>query len=131
MRCAKSGWSIPIHGTPQIRDFVFLDSENVVSDFDPRICGATTVFPEAVYDVFHDFNNKMREIGKKGIICPSARHSQDYCIALFDDETNSVRSFNAELNVTLQLVVEDQVFGGPIGSCNPPRQKLHATMGHY
>ena len=115
----------------EITDLVYLDSDGVMLDYDSRICGATTVFPEAVYTVFHAFNNKMREVGKKGILYPSARHSRDLCVALFDDETQKIQSYCRRLNITLQLVSEDQDFCQPTRLCNPFREKLHATMGYY
>lgn len=129
--CTVSERMLAVSNVKEIENLVFLDSDNVIFDYDKRICGATTVFPEPVYDVFHDFNNQMRAIGKKGIIYPSARHSQDFCIALFDDETSSIKAHRSDLHLTLHLISEDQDVAGPIARCNPLKQKLHATMGYY
>jgi len=115
-----------------IRELVFIDSEGTQVDFDPRVRGATVVYPEPTYSVFRELNQKIRVARKKGIVYPSARHSKDFCFALFDDETANVQkgSFRA-IPVQLQLIAEDQGFSFPIRRCDPFSEKLHSTMGYY
>lgn len=115
-----------------VSDLILLDSETVQIEFDPRIRGATVVYPAATYEVFLQFNDKVREVGKKGIVYPSARHSRDHCFALFDDETEQVDATSfTTMSVELSLIREDQNFNDPVQPCNPYEHKLHATMGHY
>jgi hypothetical protein len=116
----------------RIPDLVFIDSEDLRLEFDGRICGATVVYPEATYDVFLDLNRQLRRARKKGIVYPSARHSEGLCFALFDDESANVdvASFRA-IEVRLTLIAEDHRFVTPAIGCNPFQEKLHPTMGYY
>jgi RES domain-containing protein len=115
-----------------ISDLVFIDSEGAQVDYDSRIRGATVVHPEATYRLFWDLNEKVRGAKKKGVVYPSARHSQDYCFALFDDETSRLQldSFQT-IPVSVRLVAEGQDFSLPVRECNPFAEKLHSTMGYY
>ena len=74
----------------EINDIVFADARDVSIDFGKRIRGTAIVFPDPHYKFLWDFNNEIRMQYKKGIFYPSARHSQDICVALFDDETSRI-----------------------------------------
>jgi hypothetical protein len=116
----------------EIKDLVFIDSEGLQIEFDARIRGASVVYPEATYDIFLDLTRTIRGAGKKGIVYPSARHSQDFCFALFDDESDRVDKLSfRRIEVQLSLLAEDQNMVVPVRGCNPFQDKLHATMGYY
>lgn len=116
----------------EIGDLVYTDCEGIRVDFSARFGGTTVVFPDSDYEPFLDFNNTVRSGNKKGVIYPSARHSKDICIALFDDETGRIQpNTDTRLNVRLQLLCEEQDPRQPPQPCDPFKQKLHATMGYY
>jgi RES domain-containing protein len=114
-----------------LRELVYVDSKDIV-EFDHRICGTTCVFPDASYQMFHDLSDRLRTVSKKGIIYPSARHSKDVCIALFDDETDAVDTACFEkLYLDLSLLSEEQEPGEELRRIDPFEDKLHPTMGYY
>lgn len=116
----------------EIPDLVYVDCEAVRVEFDARFGGTTVVFPDDLYAPFWDFNDRLRSNGKKGVIYPSARHSRDVCLALFDDETSRIiPNTDERLNIKLQLLAEDQDPRQPPQRCDPYKEKLHATMGYY
>jgi hypothetical protein len=114
-----------------IPGLVYTDADDVV-ELDNRLCGSATVFPEPIYQFFLDFNNKVRsQPESRGILYPSARHSEGLCVALFNDETDKIQEM-AGLDVYLSLLPEDGAPGDPPPDLfDPFRQKLHPTMGHY
>jgi RES domain-containing protein len=115
-----------------IDDLVYVDCKGVRYDFDARFGGTTVTFPDSTYEPFWSFQNTVRSAQKKGVIYPSARHSQDVCIALFYDETSRIKpDFYEALTIKIQLVAEDQDPFQPPRKCNPLEDKLHATMGYY
>ena len=116
----------------EIKDLVYCDCEGARVEFNARFGGTTVVFPDHLYEPFWHFNNTLRKNGKKGVIYPSARHSRDHCLVLFDDETPRIikRSVH-RLNIKLQLLPEDQDPQQPPKKCDPLKEKLHATMGYY
>lgn len=115
-----------------IPDLVYVDCEAVKVDFNTRFGGTTVVFPDHLYAPFRDFNDTLRANSKKGVIYPSARHSKDVCLTLFDDETSRIIPDTDErLNIKLQLPSEDQDPLQPPQRCDPYQVKLHATMGYY
>jgi len=116
----------------EIDGMVYADSKDVALDFDPRVCGASVVFPDPYYKFLWEFGDEVRSRGKKGILYPSARHLNDVCIALFYDETERIDpNFDIALDIELRLVAEDQDYTQPLRSCDPFDDKLHATMGYY
>jgi hypothetical protein len=115
-----------------ISDMVFFDSDEVQVMFDPRLRGALIVYPDESYTPFRGFAERLRADRKRGVLYPSARHSQDLCIALFDDETNKIATSPFEnLVVDLQLLSESQSISEPLRRCNPMKEKIHPTMGAY
>jgi len=116
----------------EIQDLVYADCEGVRVDYNVRFAGTPVVFPDDDYAPFWDFNNTVRQAQKRGVMYPSARHSKDLCIALFYDETNSIVPQSDErLIMKLQLIAEDQDPAQPLRRCDPFKDKLHPTMGHY
>jgi hypothetical protein len=111
--------------------FVYVDAKDIV-EFDHMMYGTTCVFPDASYNMFHDLSDRLRGERKKGIVYPSARHSKDVCIAMFDDETKNVDDACFErLYLTLKLLSEEQEPGQPIKRIDPFEEKLDPTMGYY
>jgi RES domain-containing protein len=116
-----------------IDDMVFVDSEGVRVDYKVSIPGTTIVFPDHKYKPFRRFSDKLRRDMKKGVVYPSARHSEGMCFALFNDETGRLIKSEFELLfVEMSLVPEkhDPKVAAP-ATLDPFREKLHATMGHY
>jgi hypothetical protein len=115
-----------------INDLVFMDSEGVRDDFEPRVAGTTTVFPDARYNPFVDLNRKVRAAKKEGIYYPSARHSQDLCVILFGNKSDKVYDDDYTIiPIELRLVTEDhdpRLRPAPFGVF---QKKIHATMGYY
>jgi hypothetical protein len=123
---------LTVFGVDGIKDLVYVDCDSVRVDYDPRISGTLIVFPDAVYQPFREFSDRLRIEQKRGVFYPSARHSEDLCIALFEDETPRIKSgFFEMLPVELNLVPESYEVGSDPSGCNPMEEKLNATMGHY
>lgn len=115
-----------------IENLVWVDSEGVRVEYDPRICGTAVVYPDSDYGPFRKFSDDLRRGNKGGVLYPSARHSQDLCVALFDDQSANLLAEPFEMaRLTLRLVAEDQDPLAPPRGCNPFKQKLHSTMGYY
>ena len=115
-----------------IEGLVYIDSEGARADIHPRITGTAAVFPDEYYEPFWSVYNKIRELDKRGVFYPSARHAEGYCMCLFRDESNQVRTdFYEMASVTLQLVPEDQQWDQLPKTCLPFRDKLHPTRGFY
>ncbi|MDP2898138.1 MAG: RES family NAD+ phosphorylase [bacterium] len=115
-----------------ITELVFIDTQAASLEFDRRMCGTSVIFPDSTYEVFYSVNRELRQKGKRGAFYPSARHSRDFCVALFRNETGSTDPALFEsIYVRLQLVPEDQAFDAPPRECQPYADKLHATMGYY
>jgi RES domain len=116
----------------EIDPLVYADSKDVARDFDPRVCGASVVFPDPCYKFLWEFGNTVRTSGSKGIFYPSARHLNDICIALFYDESTRLdMSFHELLDIELRLISEDQDRTQPLRNCDPFDDKIHPTMGYY
>jgi len=119
----------------EIDNLVYTDGSDVKIDFEPRMGGTATVHPWLSYEkdtLISRFNNLLRHKGKRGVLYPSARHSKDICVALFQDETSRIdRSFYKVLNVELCLLPETQPLRTPFIACEPFIDKLHPTMGYY
>jgi RES domain-containing protein len=130
--CLTQKRCLTVFSVDEIRDLVYVDCDSMRVDYDPRISGTLIVFPDAVYQPFREFSDKLRIEQKRGVFYPSARHSEDLCIALFEDETARIRpGFFEMLPVDLRLVPESYEPGGDPGECNPMEEKLNATMGYY
>lgn len=115
----------------EIANIVNIDAKDV-TEYDNRLCGATCVFPDPSYDMFREFSDRLRKEHRKGILYPSARHSRDICVALFDDETETLDHHCFErLDIKLRLLTEEQETGAPIKQIDPFEDKLHPTMGYY
>ena len=67
------------------------------------------------------------------MIYPSARHSRGHCIALFGDQTNSLKSGSCYVtSVTLKLVREDfDSAGPPPRPCDPTTDIIDGMRGYY
>jgi hypothetical protein len=116
----------------EIDNMVHIDGSDVKRHFDQRMGGTATVFPGPNYDMTLGFNKLLRDKGKRGVFYPSARHSKDICIALFDDETSRIDQGSYKLlNVELRLLPETQPLKTPFSICEPFTDKLHPTMGYY
>jgi RES domain-containing protein len=116
----------------EIDKFVFIDSDAVRVDLNKRMSGTMVVFPQANYLPFQQFSTSLRGIGMNGVFYPSARHSKDICIALFEDHSKKVKKSDYRtLAVTLNLLKENQNFNSPIEICDPFSDKIHPTMGYY
>lgn len=116
----------------EITDLVYIDSEYFRTEYEPRVSGTTVVYPDPYYAVFWELNERLRSEFKKGVLYPSARHSRDICVALFDNETSRIDRASYEiLGVTLRLIVEDQGFEAPLKTVRPTVDKIHPTMGYY
>ena len=84
------------------------------------------------YKPFWDVTDELRESNKRGIVYPSARHSQGYCIALFDDETENIRDDHYEIHqVKLTLISERQAMAARPETVDPFREKVHPSIGHF
>jgi RES domain len=113
-------------------DLVWADSEGCRTDYAPRVGGTSVVYPDATYEPMQKFAETLRERNKPGVIYPSARHSRDFAVALFEDQNTLLKADPFErLNLRLRLVSEEQDFTGPLLPVSPLRDKLHPTMGYY
>jgi RES domain-containing protein len=132
MAAARDLRCLSIFRVRRIDNLVYVDSDAVRVEFDARICGTNVVFPDPSYEPFRVFAEALRVSRKKGVLYPSARHSKDVCIALFDDETGQIADDLYEiLTVELQLICEDHDRSAGVKPCNPMKDKLHPTMGAY
>jgi hypothetical protein len=116
----------------KIDEIVFADSVGA-RFYNPNITGPSITTPDLVYKQLHEFSDAIRSYRKKGIVYPSARHSEGFAFALFNDESGKVQSTPYEtLELKLQLVSEKQDL-----SIKPPARfdiyvdKIHPTIGYY
>jgi hypothetical protein len=115
-----------------ITDLVHLDCEAVERDYRTRICGTLAVWPDATYELFDKLNDEFRNHRKNGVVYPSARHSVDKCLAIFNDQTDRVipGEFH-ELQIKLRLVPEDHDVRTRPQEFSPFKRKVHPTVGFY
>lgn len=118
-----------------IKDLVLLESQDVCDMYGTHLSGTMLVFPDQQYEPLVEFADSLRTKAMRGVVYPSARHSMDFCLALFHDESTRIKGDVYEiLGVKLQLVTESQ---DPAIPPTPPdastvrQHKLHATMGYY
>lgn len=115
----------------EIDNLVYIDADDVAYDFNVRLCRTATVFPDPRYEVISKLNNKLRSQNKRGVFYPSARHSQDVCVALFQDETKRIETMYEVLTLDLCLLPESQKCGRDPRDIDLHRDKIHPTMGYY
>ena len=116
----------------EIKDLVFIDSNSVRINYDKRITGTMAVNPNTLYSPFRDLSDSIRMNRRRGVIYPSARHSEDFCIALFNDETSRIIPHSYyKLTVKLKLIHEKQKPNEELATIDPYEDKLHSTMAHY
>jgi hypothetical protein len=98
------------------------------------ITGPSITCPDSYYLPLQKFAHEVRKDKKKGVVFPSARHSEGFAYALFRDETQNLKSNPFErLEVQLQLISENEEFQGGKrpGKFDIHTQKLHPTVGYY
>jgi RES domain-containing protein len=116
----------------RIDGLVCVDADAASRDYDARLSGSTIVFPDPLYEPLRLFSSALREKGKRGVVYPSARHSEGLAFALFRDETERVRATPyLGILMELSLVSEEQNFTLAPAPFSVFREKLHATMGHF
>jgi hypothetical protein len=130
----RTGWkrAFVVLAVSKIDDIIYADSVGA-RQYNPHITGPSITCPDAVYYPLQKFGDEVRKVSKSGVVYPSARHSEGFAYALFNDETSRIQSTPFEaLEINLQLVSENQDF-----SIKPPnkfdiyREKLHPTIGYY
>jgi hypothetical protein len=93
--------------------------------------GSFIVSAERQEHVFHEIANKLRQQDCNGIMYPSARHSRGHAIALFTDQTSSLKTDSfAALRMTLQLVPEDFDLATP-RMPDPFEEVIDSSRGYY
>ena len=114
----------------RIENLVYAESLDFQRDY--KLYGTAVVYPDPFYDLFQKINDDLRgaDRRKSGVVYPSARHSRDFCAALFDDETNKIIDF-WKLSLRLTLVHENQHSGEPPMPADPSKDKINQNMGHY
>jgi hypothetical protein len=123
--------ALAIFRVDDISDLVYIDAEDVKAVYDPLMSGTKVVFPDPHYRFLQDFSNTIRSDKRRGAFYPSARHSQDICIGLFEDQTRLIQPAPYYvINVDLHLLAEDQKVQDPAKLCTD-KDKLHPTMGYY
>jgi RES domain-containing protein len=117
----------------EIDNLVNIDADDIVFDYQIRLSRPATVYPDPRYRVISELNRKLREDGKRGVLYPSARHSQDMCVVLFYDETSRIDPTLYEaLSLELSLLTESQdLRSSEIQPIDVRRDKIHPTMGYY
>jgi RES domain-containing protein len=119
-----------VFNVKEINDLVYIDASDFRVEHDPKIIGAITVFPDQTYTPFAQFANKVR-LNKNGVIYPSARHYKDWCLVLFNDETDKINNIFERTNVRLSLLSEEHDLNKPPHFCDPTKQKINSTKGFY
>lgn len=116
----------------KIDNIVFADSVGA-RVYNHNITGPSITTPDLVYDQLQKFSDEVRRDRKRGVVYPSARHSEGFAFALFNNESGRIRLTPYEtLELKLQLVSEKQDF-----SIKPPARfdiyvdKIHPTIGYY
>jgi len=134
--CYRKEKVLQIARVRQIGNLAHLESEDFRRQYD--LWGMAAVHPDPCYSLYHNINDDLRrpideehrEGKRSGVVYPSARHSRDFCAALFRDESGKIKDFWC-LSLVLSLVHEDQLPGTPLISASPERDKIHQTMGYY
>jgi RES domain-containing protein len=132
MQLSESPRILIVFAVAERTDLIWADSEGCRTDYAPRVGGTSVVYPDATYEPMQAFAEKLRELQKPGVMYPSARHSQDFAVALFEDQNTLLKTDPFErLAVTLKLINEEQELGVAPETVSPLRDKLHPTMGFY
>lgn len=116
----------------KIDNIVFADSFGARA-YNKNITGPSITTPDLVYEQLHKFSDEVRRYKKKGVAFPSARHSEGFAFALFNNESGSIKPMPYEtLEVQLQLVSENQDFSiKPAAKFDLYAEKIHPTIGYY
>ncbi len=130
--CCRRFGKLVVFAVNRAPELVFVDSREVRTDFDGRLAGTGVVCPAQVYDVMHNFSEKVRDLDKAGIVYPSARHSRDVALALFGDKTGLVKDEPyLSVDVDLRLIPEECELNGILTSVDPFEAKVHPTLGYF
>jgi len=123
---------LAIFAVKPIDQLIYLDSLGVRVNYGGQLSGTMLINPDPVYEPFRSLSDKLREERRRGVMYPSARHSEDLCLALFEDETSKIKKdVYDRLVVILRLVSESQDPKLLPTDCDPFEEKLHSTMGYY
>lgn len=121
-----------IFSVDEIPELVYFDADEVRNDYGQRLGGTMAVCPDIIYTGHTEFANQIRAKFKRGIIYPSARHSRDICIALFEDESPKLNNDVYEIvDIKLRLIREEQIPGDTILPLSIFSDKIHPTLGYY
>lgn len=121
----------------RIDDIVYVDTLGARATYSPGLQRTAITHPDRVYTPLQEFGREVSKALKNGVVYPSARQSDDFAYALFEDQTSKLKSAPYEtLEVHLQLVPEDHDFLCQLPAPAPPlldldRERPHPTIGHY
>lgn len=122
----------------RIDDLVYVDAAGATLYY-PGLQYMTITHPDHRYDPLQKFGTEVSRRRKNGVVFPSARHSEAFAYALFEDQTAKLKSVPYEiLKVRLRLVPESHDFTSHLPAPAPPppalfldRDRPHPTVGHY
>ena len=140
---SPSGWRsharilrhLVVFDVHQISDLIYVDTKDcrqeVALNAQQAIPSTIIVHPDCVYDPLQKASDHYRKRNKKGVLYPSARHSQNLAAALYLDHTRSINNIHATLKVTLSLVEEGTNNPAIPPVFDPDLKKISQTLGHY
>ena len=119
-----------IFDVDEITGLLNLEAEDFRRDFNPMISGTSTVIPDSTYKPFIELVQEIRA-EYRGLFYPSARHSKDYCVVFFGDESDNILSTFSTLDISLRLIKEDQDYRKYPDDVNPLKDKISFSRGYY
>jgi hypothetical protein len=125
-------YNLVVFAVGKIDGLVYVDSDGAKL-YNPKLTGTSVTSPDPTYAPLHQFGTNVRGAGKRGVVYPSARHSDDFAFALFYDETKKIKTDPYKvLDLRLQLISEGQDFKSKHpGPFDFTRDKMHPTIGYY
>lgn len=112
-----------------IQDFIYVESSVARQNY--QLNPSTVTYPDRIYAPLQTAGNKMRRANKNGIMYPSARHSQGLSVCFFGDQTNNIKSLEANIQLTLSLVSEDMTTLADDINFDPTSARISNSIGHF
>jgi RES domain-containing protein len=121
--------TLVVFAVHQIDKLVYVDSMEAREEH--RLSRVTILRPDRLYTHLQAVSGKIRA-DRNGIVYPSARHSENLNVALFNDQTDSLNTICASLQTTLSLIHEKTLKAADTKKgFDPFHMSIHHTKGHY
>jgi hypothetical protein len=114
----------------EINDLSNIRSKGALRKY--NINPSTITHPDTIYRQLQTVSSNMRKNRKKGIISPSARHSEGLSVAFFGDCTSSILDIEHIFKLELTLVSEDlSTLARDTQKFNPKVHRVSQNIGYF